>query len=104
MHATGGRDASPEDARGAAGAGGGSHSLTVRSPHHAANWPSPTTSASTGPRHSRWSDAAFAEIVYTFVLCFVVLNVAAQAAGSPLSKVRREPSLKMLPRTFSRVN
>merc|ERR1719359_2332333 len=23
-----------------------------------------------------WSDAAFAEIVYTFVLCFVVLNVA----------------------------
>merc|ERR1719316_1489763 len=28
-----------------------------------------------GSGHS-WSDAAFAEIVYTFVLCFVVLNVA----------------------------
>merc|ERR1719337_544045 len=28
-----------------------------------------------GPGHS-WSDAAFAEILYTFVLCFVVLNVA----------------------------
>merc|ERR1719263_1681136 len=28
-----------------------------------------------GAGHS-WSDAAFAEILYTFVLCFVVLNVA----------------------------
>merc|ERR550537_1755682 len=28
-----------------------------------------------GDGHS-WSDAAFAEILYTFVLCFVVLNVA----------------------------
>merc|ERR1719359_1674527 len=32
-----------------------------------------------------WGDAAFAEIVYTFVLCFVVLNVAALAKKAPMT-------------------
>jgi len=32
-----------------------------------------------------WADCAFAEIVYTFVLCFVVLNVAALAKAAPMT-------------------
>merc|ERR1719456_226716 len=37
-----------------------------------------------GAGHS-WSDAAFAEIMYTFVLCFVVLNVACLEKGQHLT-------------------
>ena len=37
-----------------------------------------------GAGHS-WSDAAFAEIMYTFVLCFVVLSVACSSAGENLT-------------------
>jgi len=33
-----------------------------------------------------WGDAAFAETVYTFVLCFVVLNVAALAKKAPMTQ------------------
>jgi aquaporin Z len=39
------------------------------------------TSASLGPASGSWYDTALAEIMYTFVLCFVVLNVACQGTA-----------------------
>jgi len=39
-------------------------------------------SASLGPAQGSWYDTAMAEIMYTFVLCFVVLNVACQGTAN----------------------
>jgi aquaporin Z len=43
-------------------------------------------SASLGPAQGSWYDTAVAEIMYTFVLCFVVLNVACQGTSSVYAK------------------
>jgi aquaporin Z len=43
------------------------------------------TSVALGPASGSWYDTAMAEIMYTFVLCFVVLNVACQKTTIPFA-------------------